>query len=54
MLSATDHNYGITALHNYGFTARLTLQKLENQNILPIKIEISFKTKTPLPIQLPS
>jgi len=20
MLSATDHNYGITALHNYGFT----------------------------------
>jgi len=21
MLSATDHNYGFTALHNYGFTA---------------------------------
>jgi hypothetical protein len=48
MFSATDHNYGITALHNYGFTVRLSLQKLENQNFLPIKIEI-FKIKTPLP-----
>ena len=53
MLSATDHNYGITALHNYGFTVRLSPKKLENQNFSPIKIEI-FKIKTPLPIQLPS
>jgi hypothetical protein len=48
MLSATDHNYGITALHNYGFTVKLTLQKPENQNFLPIKIEI-FKTKNTTP-----
>ena len=48
MLSATDHNYGITALHNYGFTVRLSLQKLENQNLSPTKIEI-FKIKIPLP-----
>jgi hypothetical protein len=45
MLSATDHNYGITALHNYGFTVRLPPEKLENQNFPPIKIEI-FKIKT--------
>jgi hypothetical protein len=48
MLSATDHNYGITALHNYGFTVKLPLKTLENQNFLPVKIEI-FKTKIPLP-----
>jgi hypothetical protein len=48
MLSATDHNYGITALHNYDFTVRLSYKKLENQNYLPIKIEI-FKIKIPLP-----
>jgi len=44
-LSATDHNYGITALHNYGFTVRLLPEKLENQNPLSAKIEI-FKIKT--------
>jgi hypothetical protein len=44
-LSATDHNYGITALHNYNFTVKLYLQKLETQNFLPTKIEI-FKIKT--------
>ena len=48
MLSATDRNYGITALHNYGFTVILPPEKLESQNFLPVKIEI-FKTKTPLP-----
>ncbi len=48
MLSATDHNYGITALHNYGFTVILNPKKLENQKFSPIKIEI-FKIKTPLP-----
>jgi hypothetical protein len=54
MLSITDHNYGITALHNYGFTVKLSLQTLEIQNFLPIKIEISFKIKTLPHIQLPS
>jgi hypothetical protein len=49
MLSATDHNYGITALHNYGFTVRILPEKLETQNFLPTKIEIFFKIKTPLP-----
>jgi len=44
-LSTTDHNYGITALHNYGFTVRLLPEKLENQNPLSAKIEI-FKIKT--------
>jgi hypothetical protein len=53
MPSTTDHNYGITALHNYDFTVKLSPKKLENQNFLPVKIEI-FKIKTPLPIQLPS
>ncbi len=48
MLSATDHNYGTTALHNYGFTVRLSSKKLEIEDFLPIKIEI-FKIKTPLP-----
>jgi len=41
MLSATDHNYGITALHNYGFTVILPPEKLENQSLDPIKIENS-------------
>jgi len=45
MLSTTDHNYGITALHNYGFTVILSPKKLENQNFSPTKIEI-FKIKT--------
>ncbi len=49
MLSTTDHNYGITALHNYGFTVILSPKKLENQDFLPIKIEIFLKIKTPLP-----
>jgi len=49
MLSATDHNYGITALHNYSFTVILSSKRLENQKFSPTKIEISFKTKTPLP-----
>jgi hypothetical protein len=53
ILSAADHNYGITALHNYGFTVKLPLKTLENQNPLSAKIEIS-KIKIPLPIQLPS
>jgi len=48
VLSATDHNYGITALHNYGFTVILPPKKLEDQNLLPTKIEI-FKIKTLLP-----
>ena len=39
VLSATDHNYGITALHNYGFTVILPPQKLEIQNLLPIKVD---------------
>jgi hypothetical protein len=45
MLSTTDHNYSITALHNYGFTVKLSPDKLENQNFSPTKIEI-FKIKT--------
>jgi hypothetical protein len=53
-LSATDHNYGITALHNYGFTVRLTIQKLENQNLDPIKIETACQEDTLTHIQLPS
>jgi len=44
-LSITDHNYGITALHNYGFTVRLSPQKLENQSFAPIEIEIVKKSK---------
>ncbi len=43
MLSATDHNYGITALHNYGFTVRLPPKKLDNQNLNPLKIEIAHR-----------
>jgi len=30
MLSTTDHNYSITALHNYGFTVILPSEKPEN------------------------
>jgi hypothetical protein len=47
MLSTTDHNYGITALHNYSFTVRLPPKKLENQSLNPIKIEIVHR-KGPL------
>jgi len=54
MLSATDHNYGITALHNYGFTVRLSLQKLESQNFLPLKIETAHRKDSLAHIQLPS
>jgi hypothetical protein len=41
MLSTTDHNYGITALHNYGFTVILHPEKPENQSLDSIKIENS-------------
>jgi len=54
MLSATDHNYGITALHNYGFTVRLSPKKLENQNFFPLKIETAHQKDTLTRIQLPS
>jgi len=54
ILSATDHNYGITALHNYGFTVKLPPQKLESQNLLPIKIETAHREGTLTHIQLPS
>jgi len=54
MLSSTDHNYIITALHNYDFTVRLTLQKLESQNFLPLKIETAHRKGTLTHIQLPS
>jgi hypothetical protein len=54
MLSATDHNYSITALHNYGFTVRLTPKKLESQNFNPFKIETAHREGTLTHIQLPS
>jgi hypothetical protein len=54
MLSATDHNYGITALHNYGFTVRLPPKKLENQSFNPLKIETAHREGTLTHIQLPS
>jgi hypothetical protein len=54
MLSATDHNYGITALHNYGFTVRLPPKKLENQSLNPLKIETAHREGTLTHIQLPS
>jgi hypothetical protein len=53
-LSTIDHNYGITALHNYGFTVRLPLKKLENQNFLPLKIETAHREGKLNHIQLPS
>jgi len=53
MPSATDLNYGITALHNYGFTVRLPLKKLENQNLNPLKIETVHQEGTLTHIQLP-
>jgi len=53
MLFTTDHNYGITALHNYGFTVILPPKKPENQKFPPTKIEI-FKKKHHSRIQLPS
>ncbi len=54
MPSAVDHNYGITALHNYGFTVRLLPKKLENQNFLTLKIETAHRKDTLTHIQLPS
>jgi hypothetical protein len=51
MLPTTDHNYGITALHNYGFTVILPSKKPENQKFPPTKIEI-FKIKTLLPYSI--
>jgi hypothetical protein len=54
MLSTTDHNYGITALHNYGFTVRLPPEKLESENFAPLKIEIVRRKDTLTRIQLPS
>jgi hypothetical protein len=54
MLSATDHNYGITALHNYGFTVILLPKKLENQNLNPLKIETAHREGTLTHLQLPS
>jgi len=54
MLSITDHNYGITALHNYGFTVILPPKKLENQNFFPLKIETAHREGTLTYIQLPS
>jgi len=54
MLSATDHNYGITALHNYGFTVKLPLKKLENPSLNTLKIETAHREGTLTHIQLPS
>jgi len=54
MLSSTDHNYGITALQNYGFTVRLPPKKLENKNFLPLKIKTAHRKGTLKHIQLPS
>jgi hypothetical protein len=51
--SATDHNYGITALHNYGFTVELPPKKLENQSFNPLKIETAHREDTLTHIQLP-
>jgi len=53
-LSATDHNYGITALHNYGFTVILPPEKPENQSLNPLKIETDHQKGTLTHIQLPS
>jgi hypothetical protein len=54
MPSATDHNYGITALYNYGFTVILPPKKLENQSFNSLKIEIAHREGTLNHIQLPS
>jgi hypothetical protein len=54
MLSTTDHNYGITALHNYRFTVRLPPKKLENPSLNPLKIETAHRKDTLTHIQLPS
>jgi hypothetical protein len=54
MPSATDHNYGITALHHYGFTVRLLPKKLESQNFIPLKIETAHREGALTHIQLPS
>jgi hypothetical protein len=46
MLFATDHNYR--------FTVRLSLQKLENPSLNPLKIETAQREDTLNHIQLPS
>jgi len=51
---ATNRNYGITALHNYGFTVRLFPKQLENPSINPLKIETTHLEETLTHIQLPS
>ena len=53
MLSTIDHNYGITALHNYGFTVRLPPKKPENPSLNPLKIETAHQKDTLKHIQLP-
>jgi len=53
MLSSTDHNYGITALHNYDFTVRLSPKNLENPSLNPLKIETAHREGTLTHIQLP-
>jgi hypothetical protein len=54
MLPATDHNYSITVLHNYGFTVRLLPEKLENQSLNPLKTKTAHWEGTLTHIQLPS
>ena len=54
MLFATDHNYGITVLRNYGFTVRLPPKKLENQKFPLLKLRFLLKQKHYPHIQLPS
>jgi hypothetical protein len=53
MLFATDHNYGITVLHNYGFTVRLPPKNSENQSLNPLKIKTAHREDTLTHIQLP-
>jgi hypothetical protein len=48
-LSATDHNYGITVLYNYGFTVILPTKKLENQSFNPFKIGTAHREGTLTP-----
>ncbi len=54
MPSATDHNYGITALHNYDFTVIPPPKKSEGLNFLSLKIETAHREDTLIHIQLPS
>jgi len=54
MPSTTEHHYIIASLHHDDFMLRLSLQKLENQNFFPLKIETAHKQDTLTHIQLPS